>query len=97
MPGGMTRDRAGGICSSEAAPPSSPWGAGRFPEEYDAWYRTPRGRWIGAVEYRLLGRLLSPRTDETLLDVGCGTGHFTRGFAAVLDGRVVGLDPSDSE
>lgn len=27
-------------------------------ETYDAWYRTPRGRWIGETEFRLLARLL---------------------------------------
>jgi 2-polyprenyl-3-methyl-5-hydroxy-6-metoxy-1,4-benzoquinol methylase len=49
--------------------------------EYDAWYRTPRGEWIGETEYRLLGKLLAARPHETLIDVGCGTGYFTRRFA----------------
>jgi SAM-dependent methyltransferase len=61
------------------------------PADYDAWYDTPRGRWIGEVELRLLTHLLGPRTGGTLLDVGCGTGWFTRGFAADAD-RIVGLD-----
>ena len=50
-------------------------------EEYDAWYRTPRGGWIGEAEYRLLHRLLAPAPGASLLDVGCGTGYFTRRFA----------------
>ena len=67
------------------------------PEEYNAWYATPRGTWIGTNEYRLLVGLLEPRPGDTLLDVGCGTGYFTRSFAA--DGsctRVAGadIDPS---
>jgi SAM-dependent methyltransferase len=52
------------------------------PAAYDAWYDTPRGRWIGQTEHRLLADLLAPRKGETLLDVGCGTGWFTRRLAA---------------
>jgi SAM-dependent methyltransferase len=63
------------------------------PEDYEAWYHTPRGRWIGDIEFDLLRRLLRPEKGESLLDVGCGTGYFTRRFAAESDLRVVGLDP----
>ena len=63
------------------------------PEEYDAWYRTPRGRWIGEIEYRLLVRLLQPAPGAALLDVGCGTGYFTRRLAR--EGfDVTGIDAS---
>lgn len=65
------------------------------PEQYDAWYRTPRGKWIGELEYQLLRRLLAPAAGESLIDVGCGTGYFTRRFA--LDGHpVTGIDPEPS-
>lgn len=50
--------------------------------EYDAWYGSPRGRWIGETEFRLAQRLLDSRPSESLLDAGCGTGWFTRRFAA---------------
>jgi SAM-dependent methyltransferase len=61
------------------------------PEQYDAWYDTPRGRWIGSAEYGLVRSLLDLQPGEDVLDVGCGTGWFTRRVAA--DGaQVVGLD-----
>lgn len=63
------------------------------PEQYDAWYATCRGAWIGEEEYRLLESLLDPQRGETLLDVGCGTGYFTRRFASGgAVGAVVGAD-----
>jgi len=63
------------------------------PEKYDRWYRTPRGAWIGGLEYGLLRRLLKPQPHESVLDVGCGTGHFTRCFARDHAAKVVGVDP----
>lgn len=59
---------------------------------YDAWYETPRGRWIGASEFRLLHSLLNPRAGASVLDAGCGTGYFTRALARERL-EVVGLDP----
>lgn len=62
------------------------------PGEYDRWYETPRGRWIGQRELRLVREGLGPRTRESLLDVGCGTGYFTRALTGLLEGPVVGVD-----
>lgn len=61
---------------------------------YDQWYDTPRGRWIGRREAELVLAHLQPRRGESLLEVGCGTGYFTRTLAAGLDGRVTGVDIS---
>jgi len=63
------------------------------PAAYDAWYDTPRGHWVGETEYRLAARALAAQPGDSLLDVGCGTGWFTRRAAA--DGLLVtGLDPN---
>jgi SAM-dependent methyltransferase len=62
---------------------------------YDGWYKTSRGGWIGEIEYGLMHRLVAPAAGENLLDVGCGTGHFTRRFAC--EGlAVTGID-SDAD
>jgi len=62
------------------------------PATYEAWYHTPCGAWIGERESSLLLALMRPARGQTLLDVGCGTGYFSRRFAAA--GLVVtGIDP----
>ncbi len=65
------------------------------PADYDAWYDTPRGRWVGETEYALAARHLKTQPGDSLLDVGCGTGWFTR-RAAADDLRVTGLDPNST-
>lgn len=63
------------------------------PNRYEAWYHTPRGNWIGKTEFELISRLLAAPAGASLLDIGCGTGYFTRQFAAQgLD--TTGLDTS---
>lgn len=64
------------------------------PHTYDQWYAAPRGRWIGDIESKLVQKALRGRPGESLLDVGCGTGYFTRRFASWLDGPVHGVDIS---
>lgn len=61
-------------------------------EKYESWYHTRRGAWIGQAEFSLLMKLLRPSSGATLLDVGSGTGYFSRRFAAA-GLRVTGLDP----
>ena len=62
------------------------------PDKYDAWYQTKKGAWFSALEFKLIKQLLRPMEGASLLDVGCGTGHFSRRFAKTgLD--VTGLDP----
>jgi len=61
-------------------------------ESYDRWYQTPRGEWIGQREASLVLECLQPRPGESLLDVGCGTGYFTRALGSSISGQVVGVD-----
>jgi len=60
---------------------------------YEAWY-AGEGRRADVLEKDLLGKLLDRFTDShSVLEVGCGTGHFTRWMAGRgLD--VVGVDIS---
>lgn len=65
------------------------------PADYEAWYQTARGKWIAGIEWKLLFNLIRPDANRTLLDVGCGTGHFTRRFAAA-GLSVTGVDPNQA-
>jgi ubiquinone/menaquinone biosynthesis C-methylase UbiE len=62
---------------------------------YEGWYRTS-GRRADRLETVLLKRLLAefPQA-RSLLEVGCGTGHFTRWFRG-LGFQAVGLDLSSA-
>jgi ubiquinone/menaquinone biosynthesis C-methylase UbiE len=61
---------------------------------YEAWYETPEGRRADQLEKAVLGRLLHSFSGlGTVLEVGCGTGHFSRWLD--LQGlTAVGLDLS---
>jgi ubiquinone/menaquinone biosynthesis C-methylase UbiE len=61
-------------------------------ERYDHWYKTVRGQWIGQCETNLLIDALKPRSGESLLDVGCGTGFFTREMGSRINGIIIGVD-----
>lgn len=61
------------------------------PDDYDTWYETPRGVWIGAAEAEALLHLGGIGAGTHVLDVGCGSGWFSRRFAAA-GAQVTGLD-----
>lgn len=61
---------------------------------YEAWYETARGARASRAEEDLLGRLLAAFPGaRNVLDVGCGTGHFTA-WLARRGLRPIGLERS---
>ena len=64
-----------------------------WPDRYDAWFKTPIGALVKRYESELLIDFLNPAAGELILDVGCGTGVFTRDILS-RGTRVIGLDIS---
>ena len=61
---------------------------------YEAWYETPEGQRTDALEKAVLSWLLQNfPTFDRVLEIGCGTGHFTR-WLREQEVAVVGLDLS---
>jgi ubiquinone/menaquinone biosynthesis C-methylase UbiE len=64
----------------------------RVAQRYAQWYITPHGQRVDVAERALLGALLGHFPTATrVLEVGCGTGHFTA-WLATQGWWVVGLD-----
>ena len=70
------------------------FGFGAVAGSYDSWYETPVGRAYDALEKKAIGSILpAPTEGDRLLEIGCGTGHWSRFFAE--EGfRVTGIDVS---
>lgn len=62
---------------------------------YDEWYQSAAGKCADALEKELFQRLVRPQRGQSLLEVGCGTGHNLEFFGQLgLD--VTGIDSSES-
>jgi len=63
--------------------------------QYEAWFETPAGQRMDAQEKALMAKLLAGFGEPgAMLEVGCGTGHFSRWFKRELGWRVHGVDIS---
>lgn len=62
-------------------------------KRYDKWYESPEGRQADKLEKDLFLKLVNPKKGQTLLDIGCGTGHFSFWFHD-LGLKVTGVDTS---
>jgi ubiquinone/menaquinone biosynthesis C-methylase UbiE len=64
-----------------------------WPKRYDEWFTTPIGLLVRKYESELLLQLLRPKSDEFILDAGCGTGIFTLDVLSFKT-HVIGVDLS---
>lgn len=63
--------------------------------KYDKWYQRSGGHYADFREKELFLRLVQPQRGQSLLEVGCGTGHNLEFFRELgLD--TTGVDPSES-
>ncbi|MEK6228550.1 MAG: methyltransferase domain-containing protein [Actinomycetota bacterium] len=78
---------------------------GVVPRIYERWWRPALGRMMKGVfgpgmadEHRIARTLLDLGAGDAVLDVACGTGNFTRGFARAVgpEGLAVGIDVSET-
>ncbi|MBW1710668.1 MAG: class I SAM-dependent methyltransferase [Deltaproteobacteria bacterium] len=65
----------------------------RAAEHQEAWFKTEAGRAAFSLQTGLVLRLIKPKPQERMLDVGCGTGLYLEIFKE-NELNVTGLEPS---
>jgi len=63
-------------------------------EKYDSWFKTPLGAYVLDAEKRLLKRVLPIEKNLRVLDLGCGTGVFTKELVKFGRKKTFALDIS---
>lgn len=64
-------------------------------DSYDSWYAGRRGAMYDRLEKKAIIRYLPPHAKgEKLLEVGCGTGHWSQ-FFSEYGFEVIGVDVSE--
>jgi ubiquinone/menaquinone biosynthesis C-methylase UbiE len=68
---------------------------GKIADSYDKWYDTARGAMYDRLEKKAFDHLLQKSYyDKNLLEIGCGTGHWSKYFSE-KGFKVVGIDTSE--
>ena len=65
----------------------------RIAKGYESWYDTKKGIYFDKLEKQLILKSIEPKYNESLLDIGCGTGHHLRWLKA-FGLRLAGIDNS---
>lgn len=63
--------------------------------QYALWYQTPEGQYADNIEKELFLKLVQPKSGQSVLDIGCGTGH-NLAFFKELELKAAGIDISKS-
>jgi len=63
------------------------------PAQYEAWYSTPKGLLVDTLEKEVIAGLARVKPGDRVLEIGCGTGHFSDYFTK-LGAEVTALDTS---
>ena len=63
--------------------------------EYDGYYSSEQGKEIDQLEKQAIHQLLAPITPGDMLEIGCGTGHWTA-FFSKMGFQITATDVSDT-